>query len=93
MRILLVEDEPDAAALLARGLRERAFAVDVAADGNAAVEKAFVNTYDLVILDLLLPGKNGVTVCREIRASGSAVPVTLRVGRFQAQAGVTMAVR
>ncbi len=81
MRILLVEDEPDAAALLARGLRERAFAVDVAADGNAAVEKAFVNTYDLVILDLLLPGKNGVTVCREIRASGSAVPILMLTAR------------
>lgn len=81
MRILLVEDEPDAAALLARGLRERAFAVDVAPDGNAAVEKAFVNTYDLVILDLLLPGKDGLAVCREIRSSGSAVPILMLTAR------------
>lgn len=81
MRILLVEDEPDAAALLARGLRERSFAVDVASDGHAAVEKAFVNTYDLVILDLLLPGKDGLTVCREIREAGSAVPILMLTAR------------
>jgi two-component system copper resistance phosphate regulon response regulator CusR len=77
----LVEDEPDAAAQLARGLRERAFAVDIAADGNAAVEKAFVNTYDLILLDLMLPGKDGLTVCREIRNSGSAVPILMLTAR------------
>jgi two-component system, OmpR family, copper resistance phosphate regulon response regulator CusR len=77
----LVEDEPDAAALLARGLRERAFAVDVAEDGTAAVEKAFVNTYDLIVLDLLLPGKDGLTVCREIRGAGSAVPILMLTAR------------
>lgn len=81
MRILLVEDEPDAAAQLARGLRDRAYAVDLAADGNAAVEKAFVNPYDLILLDLMLPGKDGITVCREIRASGAAVPILMLTAR------------
>ena len=81
MRILLVEDEPDAAAQLARGLRDRAYAVDIAADGNAAVEKAYVNTYDLILLDLMLPGKDGMAVCREIRAAGSAVPILMLTAR------------
>ena len=72
-----MEDEPDAAAQLARGLRERAFAVDIAGDGDAALEKAFVNTYDLVVLDLLLPGKDGMAVCRELRAGGAAVPILM----------------
>lgn len=81
MRLLLVEDEPDAAALLARGLRNRAFAVDIAADGNDAVEKAFVNSYDVILLDLMLPGKDGLAVCREIRSSGSAVPILMLTAR------------
>ena len=81
MRILLVEDEPAAAALLARGLRERSFAVDLAPDGLAAVEKAFVNSYDLILLDLLLPGIDGMAVCRQIRASGSAVPILMLTAR------------
>ena len=50
MRILLVEDEPHTAGMLARGLREQAYAVDVAADGFAALEKAAVNQYDFILL-------------------------------------------
>ena len=56
VRILLVEDEPNAARMLAKGLREEAYAVDVAGDGERALELAFVNDYDLVILDIMLPG-------------------------------------
>ncbi|HEV2764448.1 MAG TPA: response regulator transcription factor [Pyrinomonadaceae bacterium] len=81
MRILLVEDEPDAARMLAKGLREEAYAVDVAGDGERALELAFVNDYDLVILDVMLPGKGGFEVCRELRASGSAVPVLMLTAR------------
>ena len=81
MRILLVEDEPDAARMLAKGLREEAYAVDVAGDGERALESAFVNDYDLVILDVMLPGKNGFEVCRELRAAGSAVPVLMLTAR------------
>jgi two-component system copper resistance phosphate regulon response regulator CusR len=77
----LVEDEPSAAVMLAKGLREEAYAVDVAADGERALELAFVNDYDLVILDVMLPRKGGFEVCRELRAAGSAVPVLMLTAR------------
>ena len=81
MRILLVEDEPDAARMLAKGLREEAYAVDVAGDGERALELASFNDYDLVILDVMLPRKGGFQVCRELRAAGSAVPVLMLTAR------------
>ena len=81
MRILLVEDEPDAAGILAKGLREEAYAVDVAGDGERALELAFVNDYDLVILDVMLPRRDGFEVCRELRSGGSAVPVLMLTAR------------
>ena len=81
MRILLVEDEPDAARMLAQGLREQIYAVDVAADGDAALEMAYVNDYDLIILDVMLPGRNGFEVCREVRQSGSSVPIIMLTAR------------
>jgi two-component system, OmpR family, copper resistance phosphate regulon response regulator CusR len=81
VRILLVEDEPSAARMLAKGLREEAYAVDVAADGERALELAFVNDYDLVMLDVMLPRKGGFEVCRELRAGGSAVPVLMLTAR------------
>lgn len=81
MRILVVEDEPSAARLLAKGLRHEAYAVDVAADGERALELAFINDYDLVILDVMLPHKSGFEVCRELRAAGSAVPVLMLTAR------------
>jgi two-component system copper resistance phosphate regulon response regulator CusR len=81
MRVLLVEDEPDAASLLAKGLRNRAFAVDVAAEGEEAVYLASVNSYDLVILDVMLPLKDGFEVCRELRAAGAIVPVLMLTAR------------
>ena len=77
MRILVVEDEPDAAAVLAKGLREHAYAVDVAFDGDAALEHVSANDYDLLILDILLPRMNGIEVCRQLRADGVAVPVLM----------------
>lgn len=81
MRILLVEDEPDAARLLAKGLREQTFAVDVATDGAEAVYLASVNNYDLIILDVMLPLKDGFEACRELRAAGSSVPVLMLTAR------------
>ncbi len=81
MRILLVEDEPNAASLLAKGLREDAYAVDVAGDGEKALELAHTNDYDLIILDVMLPRKDGFQVCRELRAAGSAVPVLMLTAR------------
>ena len=81
MRILVVEDEPTAATVLARGLREHAYAVDVAADGDAALHQAAINDYDLVLLDVLLPGVNGLEVCRRLRAAGAAVPILMLTAR------------
>ena len=70
MRILLVEDEARVADFIARGLREQAYAVDVAPDGEQALYLAAVNQYDLIILDVMLPLKDGYAVCRELRAGG-----------------------
>lgn len=81
MRILLVEDEPAAARVLAKGLREHAYAVDVAEDGQAALFQASVNDYDAVILDVMLPRQDGLSVCRALRDSGSAVPVIMLTAR------------
>ena len=81
MRILLVEDESSAAGMLAKGLREQAYAVDVAADGEDALYRADINVYDLVILDVMLPRKDGFAVCRGLRAAGSAVPVLMLTAR------------
>jgi two-component system copper resistance phosphate regulon response regulator CusR len=81
MRILLVEDEPDAAKMLAKGLREQSYAVDVATDGETAVYQAGVNDYDLVILDVMLPLKDGFEVCRELRAEGLTFPILMLTAR------------
>ncbi|HEY0099531.1 MAG TPA: response regulator transcription factor [Pyrinomonadaceae bacterium] len=81
MRVLLVEDERGAAKMLAKGLREESYAVDVAGDGETALEQAYLNDYDLIILDVMLPGKDGFEVCRELRASGSAVPILMLTAR------------
>lgn len=85
MRILLVEDEPAAAQMAAKGLREQTYAVDIAGDGEAALYQASINDYDLILLDLNLPGKDGLEVCRELRASGSTVPVLMLTARDAVQ--------
>lgn len=81
MRILVVEDEPTAAAVLAKGLREHAYAVDIARDGAAALEQCDEADYDLVILDLMLPRLNGIDLCRRLRADESAVPILMLTAR------------
>ena len=85
MRILLVEDEPDTARMLAKGLREQTYAVDVAADGEVALYQMAINAYDLLLLDVMLPCKDGFAVCRELRASGSTVPVLMLTARDAVQ--------
>jgi two-component system copper resistance phosphate regulon response regulator CusR len=85
VRILLVEDEPAAAAMLAKGLRERTFAVDIVADGETALEQEAVNEYDLIILDVMLPRKDGFEVCRQLRASGSAIPILMLTARDEVE--------
>ena len=81
MRVLLVEDEPSAAHVLAKGLREHAYAVDVAADGDTAIFQAGTTDYDAVILDIMLPLRDGFSVCRTIRASGCSVPILMLTAR------------
>ena len=81
MRILLVEDDARVAGFLAKGLREQSYAVDVARDGEAAVYLAAVNEYDLIVLDVMLPVKDGHTVCRELRGAGARVPILMLTAR------------
>ena len=81
MRILLVEDEPRVAGFIAKGLREQTYAVDIARDGEQALYNAAVNEYDLVILDVMLPARDGHSVCRELRASGVRAPILMLTAR------------
>jgi DNA-binding response OmpR family regulator len=81
VRILLVEDESRVAAFIARGLREQTYAVDTAADGEQALYLASVHHYDLIILDVMLPVKDGYTVCRELRAAQFRGPILMLTAR------------
>jgi two-component system copper resistance phosphate regulon response regulator CusR len=81
VRILLVEDESRVAGFIAKGLREQTYAVDLAANGEEALYLAGVNEYDLVVLDVQLPLKDGYTVCRELRASGFRSPILMLTAR------------
>jgi two-component system copper resistance phosphate regulon response regulator CusR len=81
MRLLIVEDDGVAAEVLAKGLREQAYAVDVAADGRAALDRALMYEYDLIVLDVMLPEIDGLEVCRRIRKRGRAVPIIMLTAR------------
>jgi two-component system copper resistance phosphate regulon response regulator CusR len=81
VRILLVEDESRVAGFIAKGLREQSYAVDIAADGESALYQAAINHYDLVILDVMLPLKNGHAVCRELRAAGFRSSILMLTAR------------
>jgi DNA-binding response OmpR family regulator len=81
VRVLLVEDEPNAARVLAKGLREQAYAVDMATDGETALFQIGTTDYDAVILDVMLPAKDGFEVCRTVRAGGSSVPILMLTAR------------
>jgi len=81
MRILLVEDEPSAARFIAKGLREAAYAVDIVSNGAAASLQSQQNDYDAIVLDVMLPNRDGLSVCRELRAAGMDVPVLMLTAR------------
>ncbi|HLK05473.1 MAG TPA: response regulator transcription factor [Candidatus Acidoferrum sp.] len=81
MRILLVEDDVRIARFVAKGLREQAYAVDVATTGDDALYQAAINTYDLILLDVMIPVLDGFAVCRELRKSGQRVPILMLTAR------------
>ncbi len=81
MRILVVEDDRKVASFLERGLREEGYAVDVAQDGVDGSMKAHVYDYDLLMLDVMLPGKTGFEIVRGLRREGRSVPVLLLTAR------------
>lgn len=81
MRLLVVEDEPKAVQWLAQGLGEAGFTVDTAVDGNDAVRKAMATAYDLVLLDIGLPGLDGWGVLRQLRGASDSAPVIVLTAR------------
>lgn len=76
MRILVVEDEHDLASAIATSLRREGYATDIAPDGTTAIDRAAVNEYDLVCLDLNLPDIDGLDVCREVTNGAGRLPET-----------------
>ena len=81
MRVLLVEDERKVASFVARALREDAYAVDVAENGQKALEFAAQKVYDAILLDVRLPGLSGIEVCRELRDMGIEAPILMLTAR------------
>jgi DNA-binding response OmpR family regulator len=77
MRLLIVEDEKRLALSLARGLTAEGYAVDVVHDGREGLHRATDGAYDLLILDIMLPGMNGYRVCAALRAAGCEVPILM----------------
>jgi DNA-binding response OmpR family regulator len=82
-RILVVEDEPDLALGLELDLRDEGHEVEVARDGETAARRAKEVAFDLVLLDVMLPGKDGLEVCRELRRAGIRTPVLMLTARVQ----------
>jgi two-component system, OmpR family, response regulator RegX3 len=80
-RILVVEDEPAISDAVAYALREAGYEVESVGDGSAALEQARSNDYDLMVLDLLLPGTPGLEVCRTLRAEASDLPIVMLTAR------------
>lgn len=80
-RILVVEDEPTIALGLHDDLSLEGFEVEVVSDGETAARKAARGAYDLMVLDVMLPGKDGFTVCRELRTAGVHLPIILLTAR------------
>ena len=77
----MVEDERRIAGFVVKGLRENAFAVDTAETGEDALYQAEINTYDAIILDVMIPEKDGFEVCRELREKGSQIPILMLTAR------------
>lgn len=83
VRILIVEDEHKIANALKRGLEQEHYAVDVAFDGDDGLASAEAENYDLIILDRMLPGKDGITICQELRKGGKHTPIIMLTAKDQ----------
>ncbi|MGH3260654.1 MAG: response regulator transcription factor, partial [Trebonia sp.] len=81
MRVLVVEDEPKLASLLQEGLRHRGMGVDVASTGEEAVIRATATRYDMILLDVMLPGLDGFEVCRRLREADVWSPTLMVTAR------------
>ncbi len=81
MRVLLIEDDRKAARLLAKGLQEEGWVVDVARSGETGDHMASVNSYDVIVLDWLLPDRDGIDICRDLRARGIPTPILMLTAR------------
>jgi two-component system, OmpR family, alkaline phosphatase synthesis response regulator PhoP len=82
-RILLVEDEPSLVLTLSDRLLSEGYRVETAGDGDTALARALAEPFDLIVLDILLPGRDGLEVCRELRSHGSQVPILMLTARGQ----------
>lgn len=89
MRVLVVEDDPDVMSFIKKGLQEEWYAVDVASDGEEALQLARDNPYDLIILDIMLPKLDGLEVCRRLRADRQHTPIMLLTARETIEDKVT----
>ena len=81
MRILLIEDDIAISRLLKEGLEDESYAVDVAHDGSEGYRTAVADEYDVIILDIMLPGMNGYEVCRALRNDGNKTPILMLTAR------------
>ncbi len=81
MRILVIEDEKKVAGFLKNGLKEEGYEVDDAFDGQAGFDLAIQNEYDMIILDLMLPGLDGITLCKKLKEQGNNTPILMLTAR------------
>ncbi|EDK72522.1 two component transcriptional regulator, winged helix family [candidate division TM7 genomosp. GTL1] len=89
MRILVVEDERKIALALKKGLEQEAFAVDVVHDGESGLSYAEDDSYDLIVLDRMLPGLDGLEICRQLRESGAKTPIIMLTAKDRIRDRVT----
>jgi len=85
MRILVVEDEKKVASFIKRGLKEQKYAVDVAYTGDDGLFMAESSPYDLIVLDIMLPGKDGIFICRQLRKKNLKVPILMLTARNEVE--------
>ncbi len=89
MRVLIVEDDIKIAAFIAKGLKEESYSVDVTHHGDEAIYLAQVNTYDVILLDVMLPGSDGMSVCKSLRGKEVSTPIIMLTARNRLEDKIT----